>query len=52
MGTLFFPITGTAFLRNPHHHTANVLPETLDDERTTKVVDGVLNVVVDLSGID
>jgi len=34
-------ITDTAFYRNPHYHTANDLPETLDYTRMAMVIQGV-----------
>lgn len=34
-------ITDTAFYRNPHYHTAQDTPDTLDYERMAMVVDGV-----------
>ncbi|HVE72732.1 MAG TPA: M28 family peptidase [Thermoanaerobaculia bacterium] len=36
-------VTDTAFLRNPHYHTAHDTAETLDYARMARVVDGVLN---------
>lgn len=42
-------ITDTAFLRNPHYHTAEDLPATLDYQRMAQVVDGVLNAALTLS---
>lgn len=43
-------ITDTAFYRNERYHTAEDTPETLDYERMAKVVDGLLQTVLDLSG--
>jgi len=34
-------ITDTAFYRNPHYHTAEDTPETLDYRRMAMVVEGV-----------
>jgi Zn-dependent M28 family amino/carboxypeptidase len=42
-------ITDTAFLRNPHYHTAQDLPGTLDFQRMAQVVDGVLSAALILS---
>ncbi len=42
-------ITDTAFLRNPHYHTAEDLPATLDYPRMAQVVDGVLSAILTLS---
>ena len=42
-------ITDTALFRNPHYHTANDKPHTIDYERLALVVDGVAGVVKELS---
>lgn len=39
-------ITDTAFFRNPHYHTANDKPETLNYDKMAEVVNGVANVVL------
>lgn len=39
-------ITDTAFLRNPHYHTAGDTAATLDYTRMARVVDGVFNAAV------
>lgn len=36
-------VTDTAFLRNPHYHTANDTAETLDYERIARIIDGIAN---------
>jgi peptidase M28-like protein len=43
-------VTDTAYYRNPRYHTRNDTPETLDPKRMAKVVAGVLQAVLDLSG--
>lgn len=44
-------VTDTAPFRNPHYHTASDLPETVDYERTARVVEGLIGVVNALSGL-
>ena len=41
-------ITDTAYLRNPNYHTAGDTPDTLDYQRMARVVDGVMNAILDL----
>lgn len=41
--------TGTATFRNPHYHQATDTPDTLDYERTARVVEGIERVVIDLA---
>jgi len=41
--------TGTATFRNPHYHQATDTPDTLDYERTARVVEGIERVVTDLA---
>ena len=48
-GVPAFMVTDTAFMRNPHYHTATDTAETLDYQSMAKVVDGVLNTVVMLA---
>jgi hypothetical protein len=43
-------VTDTAPFRNPHYHTAGDTPETIDYERTARVVDGLIGVVTTLAG--
>lgn len=38
-------VTDTALFRNPHYHTANDKPETIDYARLAMVVDGLTAVV-------
>lgn len=38
-------VTDTGSIRNPHYHTPDDTPETLDYERMAGVVDGVMNAV-------
>jgi len=40
-----FMVTDTAFYRNPHYHTQSDLPETLDFESMSKVIDGLTSAV-------
>jgi len=42
-------VTDTAVFRNPHYHRPTDTPETLDYERTARVVDGLLAVVRELA---
>jgi Zn-dependent M28 family amino/carboxypeptidase len=42
-------VTDTAFWRNPHYHTEDDLPDTLDYTRMAGVVDGVLALALHLS---
>ena len=39
-------VTDTAFLRNPHYHTARDTPDTLDYTRMAQVIDGVTAAIV------
>lgn len=39
-------VTDTAFLRNPHYHTAGDTADTLDYDRMARVVDGVANAIM------
>lgn len=41
--------TGTATFRNPNYHQPTDTPDTLDYERTARVVEGVGRVVEDLA---
>lgn len=43
-------ITDTAFLRNPRYHTIHDTADTLDYVKMARVVDGVLNATLALSG--
>lgn len=43
-------ITDTAIFRDPHYHTPLDRPRTLDFDRMTRVVSGLIGVVRDLSG--
>ena len=43
-------VTDTAFVRNPHYHTAGDTAATLDYARMAAVVDGVQNAVLVLAG--
>jgi Zn-dependent M28 family amino/carboxypeptidase len=43
-------VTDTAFYRNPHYHAPTDLPETLDYDRMTKVVEGLTAVVKEWGG--
>ena len=43
-------VTDTAPFRNPHYHTASDTPETVDYERTARVVEGLLAVVSHQAG--
>jgi Zn-dependent M28 family amino/carboxypeptidase len=38
-------VTDTAFLRNPHYHSPDDRPGTLDHRRMAGVADGIMNVV-------
>jgi Zn-dependent M28 family amino/carboxypeptidase len=42
-------VTDTAVFRNPHYHRPTDTPETLDYERTARVVDGLAHVVTELA---
>jgi hypothetical protein len=42
-------VTDTAVFRNPHYHVATDTPETLDYERTARVVEGLVGVAGDLA---
>jgi hypothetical protein len=42
-------VTDTALFRNPHYHTPADLPEALDYDTFTRVVDGLEYVVAELS---
>jgi hypothetical protein len=42
-------VTDTAFVRNPHYHTAGDTPDTLDYRRMAAVVDGVHNALLHLA---
>jgi hypothetical protein len=48
-GYLALMVTDTAVFRNPHYHRASDTPETLDYERTARVVDGLAAVVRELA---
>lgn len=39
-------VTDTAFLRNPHYHTAHDTPDTLDYRRMAHVIDGLTAAIV------
>jgi Zn-dependent M28 family amino/carboxypeptidase len=39
-------VTDTAFMRNPHYHTARDTADTLDYRRMAQVVDGVAGAVL------
>lgn len=39
-------VTDTAFLRNPHYHTAGDTPDTLDYTRMAQVIDGLTAAIV------
>ena len=39
-------ITDTAYVRNPHYHTAGDTFETLDYRRLASVTDGVMNIIL------
>jgi hypothetical protein len=41
-------ITDTALFRNPHYHAPSDTPETIDYDRLTRVVDGLVEVVQEL----
>lgn len=43
-------VTDTAFFRNPHYHTENDLPASLDYVRMARVVSGVHQAVLSLTG--
>jgi Peptidase family M28 len=43
-------VTDTAFLRNPHYHTAGDTADTLNYTQMARVVDGVHNAVLHLGG--
>jgi len=43
-------VTDTALFRNPHYHMRGDTPDTLDDERMTRVVSGLARVVAELAG--
>ncbi|TNE87399.1 MAG: M28 family peptidase [Deltaproteobacteria bacterium] len=43
-------VTDTAPNRNPHYHEPTDLPETLDVERLSRVVTGLVGVIEDLTG--
>lgn len=45
-------VTNTAMMRNPNYHRPTDLPETLDYEKMTRVVEGLKYVVGDLSGVE
>jgi Zn-dependent M28 family amino/carboxypeptidase len=42
-------VTDTALFRNPHYHTPHDTPDTLDYDRMARVVDGLRNVVNELT---
>lgn len=42
-------VTDTALFRNPHYHTSQDKPETIDYQRLAKVVDGLEGVINDLA---
>jgi hypothetical protein len=42
-----FMLTDTAYLRNPHYHSATDLPETLDYVRMAQLVDGTAAMLAD-----
>jgi Zn-dependent M28 family amino/carboxypeptidase len=42
-------VTDTALFRNPHYHTRNDLPDTLDYARLAKTTEGLMAVVRDLA---
>jgi Zn-dependent M28 family amino/carboxypeptidase len=44
-------LTDTSYLRNPHYHLPSDTPETLDYERMTQVMLGVLGGVAKLAGV-
>ncbi len=44
-------VTDTAAYRNPHYHMPTDVPETLDYERTSRVVEGLERVLDDLAGV-
>jgi len=43
-------VTDTAPFRNPHYHRPSDTPETLDYERTARVVEGVIGVADEIGG--
>ena len=43
-------VTDTAPFRNPHYHQLSDTPETVDYERTARVVEGLIGVVNELTG--
>ena len=43
-------VTDTAFFRNKNYHTENDLPETLDYQRMSKVIQGVFKAVWAIDG--
>lgn len=43
-------VTDTAPFRNPHYHTATDTPETVDYERTARVVEGLVAVAAHITG--
>lgn len=45
-----FMVTDTANFRNPNYHRASDLPATIDRERYTRVVAGLRDMLLDLSG--
>lgn len=47
-----FMVTDTAPFRNPHYHTADDTPATLDYQRLTQVVTGLEEVIRVLAGIE
>jgi hypothetical protein len=49
MGYPALMVTDTAFLRNPHYHTAGDLPPTLDLDRLAEVVEGLAAAVQELA---
>jgi hypothetical protein len=44
-------VTDTAPFRNPHYHTRNDVPDTLDYDRMARVVEGLGGVVRELAGV-
>jgi hypothetical protein len=50
MGYPALMITDTAPFRNPYYHTRGDTPDTIDYERTARVVDGLAAVVRELAG--
>jgi hypothetical protein len=43
-------VTDTALYRNPHYHMPGDTPDTLDDERMTRVVSALARVVAEIAG--